>query len=431
MCCEKKKSIEKRDGLAKFILLYGLMVSFLLFSFIFDSINNIAEGFVQILRSPSLLSTDYIEIGGLGATLVSVASVMFLLVSFIHICKAKVDGPILGAAIFVMGYSFFGNNMLNVFPFLLGSYLYAHVNRIEKTSIIVPAFYATSLGPIISYLLFASDLPLTTRIVFSFSLGLIQGYFVPLLSKQFLRLHEGYTLYNVGFTCGVIAFLTLALLRFLGLDPQIASHVSKENQEHFMLFLAIIFAIMILSGYLLNKTHRSSYFALMQTSGILGTDFDSMFGSGLCFINMGIIGLMNLVFVYLTSAPRNGLVIGSVLAVVGFASAGKHPRNTVPIMLGVYIITRIHPEYFNPSTAASTSLFATALAPIAGDFGFFAGIFVGALHAIFAKHALQSHAGLNLYNNGFTSGFVAAFSLPITRYFHSLLEKPSKVQANK
>ena len=33
----------------------------------------------------------------------------------------------------------------------------------------------------------------------------------------------------------------------------------------------------------------------------------------------------------------NGPTIGAILTIVGFAAYGKHPRNIVPIMLGVFI----------------------------------------------------------------------------------------------
>ncbi|MBE0601541.1 MAG: DUF1576 domain-containing protein, partial [Firmicutes bacterium] len=59
------------------------------------------------------------------------------------------------------------------------------------------------------------------------------------------------------------------------------------------------------------------------------------------------------------------------------------------------------------------ALFGTTLAPIAGRYGVFAGIIAGFLHMSLVTNVGFLHAGMNLYNNGFSGGFVAALLYPL------------------
>ena len=65
------------------------------------------------------------------------------------------------------------------------------------------------------------------------------------------------------------------------------------------------------------------------------------------------------------------------------------------------------------------SLFATTLAPIAGRFGWHWGLVAGFLHSSAALTVGPVHAGLNLYNNGFAAGIVAAVLVPVIRAVQS------------
>ena len=59
------------------------------------------------------------------------------------------------------------------------------------------------------------------------------------------------------------------------------------------------------------------------------------------------------------------------------------------------------------------ALFGTTLAPIAGRFGWHWGIVAGFIHSSAAQSVGVLHAGLNLYNNGFAAGIVAAVLVPV------------------
>ena len=76
----------------------------------------------------------------------------------------------------------------------------------------------------------------------------------------------------------------------------------------------------------------------------------------------------------------NGPVIGGILTLVGFGAYGKHIRNVIPVLLGVFLVNLINIHDVNATFAILAALFGTTLAPIAGRYGVVAGVVAGALH---------------------------------------------------
>ena len=60
---------------------------------------------------------------------------------------------------------------------------------------------------------------------------------------------------------------------------------------------------------------------------------------------------------------------------------------------------------------------AVGLAPVAGQFGIRAGIIAGMLHAAVTVCSSSLYGGLNLYNNGFSTGLVAIVLVPALESF--------------
>ena len=87
----------------------------------------------------------------------------------------------------------------------------------------------------------------------------------------------------------------------------------------------------------------------------------------------------------------------------------------MPIMMGVFLASNLNKYEPSSTTAVLTGLFSTTIAPLAGEFGFLAGIIAGFLHKAVATNTGLIHGGLNLYNNGLAGAFVAAVLLPIFR----------------
>jgi hypothetical protein len=113
----------------------------------------------------------------------------------------------------------------------------------------------------------------------------------------------------------------------------------------------------------------------------------------------------------------NGPIIGGLITLSGFSAFGKHFKNSLPILLGVYLSTLAKPWNASDPSMLLTALFGTNLAPIAGSYGIFWGIITGFIHSSVVPYVGAGHGGLNLYNNGFAAGIVAAIMLPIIKIF--------------
>ena len=131
-------------------------------------------------------------------------------------------------------------------------------------------------------------------------------------------------------------------------------------------------------------------------------------------MNMGLVGIFCEIYIILTGGDFSGPVVGAILAVFGFSAFGVHIKNYLPVLAGVYISTLF--TIFSPDTPGIqlAAIFSAGLSPIAGQFGPLAGIVAGFLHAAVVMCTGQMYGGLNLYNNGFSAGWVAVIMVPIT-----------------
>ena len=160
---------------------------------------------------------------------------------------------------------------------------------------------------------------------------------------------------------------------------------------------------MIVAGFVFDRGATSRMMALMRTSGQAPTDFIAQFGLGATLVNMGLTGLIATAYILCVGGDVNGPVMGAIFCVVGFAAFGKHPRNIVPIIAGVFLGSLAKPWGASDPSIQLAALFGTTLAPIAGRFGWHWGIVAGFIHSSAAQSVGFLHAGLNLYNNGFAA----------------------------
>ena len=72
-----------------------------------------------------MLITDYVSIGGVGAALVNSGLVMVLSICLIKVSKDPFNGFTMVEMGLMAGFSLFGKNILNIWPIILGTWLYA------------------------------------------------------------------------------------------------------------------------------------------------------------------------------------------------------------------------------------------------------------------------------------------------------------------
>lgn len=412
-----KSYIEKPNHKLVFniIIIYAIVV--LLSAFIFNSPKEIFFGLVDLSLSPSILLTDYIKVSNLGSTFFNSGLLMVLFTLITKYSKTSINGPMIAGILTIGGFAFFGKNIYNVWPIVFGVYLYARVNKDLFKDYIVIAMFATALAPLVSQVSFGFDLSLYTGVSLGIICGIIAGFILPPLSKHFTNFHQGYNLYNIGFTAGIIATMFMSVFRVLGFNNIPQAILSSDYNLIMTIYFSIYFLSMIVIGFLISSKSLKNLKLLMQKPGILASDFVEIGGFGASLLNMGLLGLMAVLYVIFVGGNFNGPVIGALLTVSGFGAFGKHLKNSIFIIIGVYIVTLFTSLDPGSTGVLIAALFGTALAPISGKFGWPYGILAGGIHISLVLHTAYLHGGMNLYNNGFTAGLVAAFIVPLIQAF--------------
>jgi hypothetical protein len=158
---------------------------------------------------------------------------------------------------------------------------------------------------------------------------------------------------------------------------------------------------------------------IQKLSGRLPSDFLDAVSPGGALVNVGLLGLAGSLYVYLVGGPFNGPVLGGLLTLMGFGAFGKHLKNCWPIVTGVVVSCLVFSKNMAAPGPLLAALFATTLAPIAGQFGPVAGIIAGIIHLAVVERSAAWHGGLDLYNNGFAGGLTATLIVAVIEWYRS------------
>lgn len=393
------------------ILFYTL--SFVVIGFFYQSFSELISGLNIIFTNSGILITDYMVIGGIGPALVNAGLVGLIGYIIIRINKVPMVGASIAAIFTMIGFGLFGKTVWSIFPMILGVYLYSRYTGKEFRAYIYPALYGTALAPLVSELAFNSSFGLIGGIL----VGIVAGFILPPLATHLLSGHQGHNLYNVGFTAGFVGLLLTNILRGYGFEPvaQTIYGTTFNTEMRFLMFPMVL--SMIILGFVLNGNSIKGYKDIFNHTGVLVTDYIEIVGFGNTLINMGLVGLLGLLYIEVINGHYNGATIGGVLTMIGFAAFGKNPKNSYPLMLGVYLATVFSIYDANDSGPLLAGLFVTTLAPLAGRFGPVVGIAAGVAHLSAVMYTGALHGGLNLYNNGFTGGLIATIFIGILTGF--------------
>ena len=381
----------------------------------------LTAGLGRIVTSPSLLLTDYLAVGGLAAALVNAGACGLVGCLMMIALRIEVSGPFVAAVYTVIGFAFFGKNLFNIWPIFIGVMLYARVQGAPMKNYALVALFGTTLAPLVSFITFGSWLDPMAGAPVGIAFGIFAGFMLPPLASHMLQFHDGYNIYNIGFTGGIIGSFLIAILRSFGFDLEPERTLTGEFSRVLQTYFTLVFVALIGVGFWLNRSDnmelRTAFRRMYRSSGRLVSDFTSIGSFAAVFINMGVMGLAATGFTILLGGEFNGPVIGGVMTVVGFAAFGKHLRNCVPILVGVYLASLFKTWQGGQTELVMSALFGTTLAPIAGHYGRTAGVIAGFCHLSVVMNVAFLHGGVNLYNNGFAGGFVAAFLAPVIDAF--------------
>lgn len=388
-------------------------VTFIVFGFIMSSPSEIFMGLLKIMTVRDALITDYIGVGGMGAAFVNAGLLTLIACIIYRLTKAQISGASVACLFLLLGFGLFGKNLLNVWPIVIGVFLYAKFKQEPLALYLNTAFFGCALAPIVSEILYASTLPIVVSIPLALVTGLVLGFVLPPVAKHLFKTHAGFNLYNMGFTAGVVGSIVIAFYKSYNLIPDPVMIWTSGNDLVLAILLLFLLISTILGGIYLDRRGLAKLNIIFRLSGQTPTDFINEVGIGTTLINMGLSGLIGLAYLLLVKADLNGPTLGGIFTIVGFAAFGKHPKNIIPIMVGVFIASLAKPWNASDASITLTALFGTSLAPIAGRFGWHWGIVAGFIHSSAALSISSINAGLNLYSNGFAAGIVAAVLVPI------------------
>lgn len=411
MRMKMKRPLSRRE---KFLILALVPVYFIVAGFIMQPIREIVPGIVTIVKEPDFLITDYFIVGGVGAAFLNAGILTLASIAIVYFLGMEMDGHTITSAFLMFGFSLFGKNILNIWSILLGMLIYARYHKTSVSRYIYIGFYGTSLSPIITQVMQIEMLPAQVRFLLSILMGIMIGFVLPPLSTHVHYAHKGYSLYNVGFAGGIIATVVVSLFRSFGIEIESRLIWSGGNNLKFWILLSALFGSMILLSLLTTpKETFKGYGRILKSYGLGGTDYLKAEGLSPTLLNMGVNGLFVTAFVCMVGGDLNGPTIGGIFTVVGFSATGKHLRNIFPIMMGVWIASFTKHWSITDPSALLALLLSTTLAPVAGEFGVFAGLLAGFLHSSVALNVGIVYGGMNLYNNGFAGGIVAIFLVPV------------------
>ena len=362
-----------------------------------------------LVTSPAVLLSDYVYLFGPSAALLNASIVFLINLTLFYKLSVSMNGLFYATLFTVFGFSFLGMNPINLMPIYLGGYLYTLYNKIEFRSTVLIVVIAGTLGPIISHLMFGYGFPYHIGYGIGLLVGVFLGFIIIPMGRHLLRFHDGFNLYNIGFTGGILALLFNGAMKTLS---HTAVRVRYLHEVHDPYIIAFVFLSILYWFFLSWRIQRGEHFKwkeLFESSGRAISDFIEIAGVKTSYLNMAIFALILSSFVLLVGAHINGLMMAAIYTNLGFGAFGKHLKNTSPVLLGAIGASLLLGLPFTSTLTLSSILFSSTLAPIAGNYGWAWGAIAGFSHIFVVGQVGDFYSGLNLYNNGFAGGLVAFF----------------------
>lgn len=413
--------------------------------------DKILDGWLYILVQPSPLVTDYFQLGNLSSAFLNAGVCGLACCLLMIIPNAECQTNTFAGYFLVIAHCFYGLNFLNMWPPLLGIFLFCKIKKISFRDNLAMAFFSTAFGPFISELLFRyhlSDYFIIQKVqvsfigfVFAILFSIFLGFAIPPMLPGALRMHKGFNLYNGGLAFGLLGLFIYAFMyKTFGITPPEKFVVPNPTYEahgySYLGFVAtyffIMFTITVIVGWYMNGKSFKGYGELLHSSGH-DSDFFDEFGVPLVIINIGLYGFLILAyFVFVVSftdgAGFTGATTGVILAAMTFSTKGQHPRNVWPILLGYLLLSVIVsglcsfaglpiPWTLSTQGYLNGAAFATGLCPVTGHYGKRYGALAGMICAVMCTSTSALHGGFMLYNGGLTSGITALILIPSLEYY--------------
>lgn len=411
-----------------YIVVTLLVVSLAIFGVWLEGPTNAFRQVLMLQGQSAQLINDF-TVYSMGGTFVNAASVGALALILVYFASVNLSGPTLATILTMIGFSFFGTTLLNSIPIIVGVYLASRYSKQSFGSYSIIALFGTAIGPVVTFIIFTSNLSFLISIPLGLTLGVLIGFILPALASSMLQLHQGYNLYNMGFTCGFLGLFIAGILNAFGIIHIPESNWNESSSLSLTFVIPFISLVFIIAA-LLTEKWRDCFYGLKEIqkmTGRLPSDFFDLPYTGGTLLNIGLLGLLYYFYVLAVGVPLSGPVVGGLLTIMAFGGFGKTLKNTYPIVLGVLLGSLLFGKELTDGGAVLALLFGTTLAPLAGQFGPVVGLVAGVLHLIMVEITGHWQGALNLYNNGFAGGLTAILVVAIMQWFSTYQQRRSRL----
>ena len=396
--------------------------------FLCPSFTQLKEGLIGILSSDSALAFDAFHFG-LGPGFVNAGLCFLLVVTLLRIFDGKTAaGKHFASSFIVAGYSFYGENILNILPMIFGVFLYSKLRKEHFGNHVVTSLFSTCMAPFVSYIFLTVQGPVILRLLAAFATGALLGFLAADILSYAFSIHKGFNLFNMGFAAGICCTLVASVLRLFGFTyAKNTIELTGGNNLLLGTFFGLIYFSMIIEGFFLNGRSFKGLKELLHQTGQAPANFFASSSFPVTLINMGGCGLMVTAYTLLVGGQINGPVISCIWTIPGFAAFGMHMLNIPWSIIGIALGSFIFKYDLSATGILTTTLNSACMAPITGQFGPVFGMITGLIHINVAPNISFLHGFLCLYNNGFAAGFVSYIMLTLNTFFRALVKTRPKI----
>ena len=196
-------------------------------------------GLARILLAPAQLTKDYFAVGSVSGTFLNMGLVGAACTALTFLPGAVVNGATIAAWFLTVGFSAWGINFLNIWPFFLGVMVHALVKREPFPKYVNLAMFSTALCPLASELLLRYPGSGEVRGVsmgsaaLMLAVGMLIGFLTPAMANHSPNVHKGYDLYSAALPGVLLGLFAVAVLyKSLGHEvPAIAATLGEDRKS--------------------------------------------------------------------------------------------------------------------------------------------------------------------------------------------------------
>ena len=408
------------------------------------------EGMLRLCTLPYQSANSYFDAanGGFAGTFLNAAIVCAVCAAIYSLPGSKPDGVSVLAYFLTAGFCFWGITVLNIWFCFAGVLIGCLIRKVKFYTQGNVFLFSTGIAPLMTDLLIrypgAESRGVTLfGAVLTLLVCTVIGLILPAGLAHSPKVHKGYDLYSAAVPVGLTAFFLRAVLyRVLGgtLPDGVGVGAGDGNWAVCNIFCIAVFVLALVLGLGLGGSFRQ-YGELLKDSGF-GADYGAKYGTGTAILNFAIYGLFIMLYYNLIGANWNAATIGCVFCMVCCCFKGSHPGNVWPIMVGYVaasfatkgLCAALGTDFTTAINAQAIVIglcFANGLSPVAGKYGWWAGIVFGVLHYALVTSVPFTHGGFLLYNGGFTAALICFLFIPVMEMFFKTRDEKAALRAKK